>query len=152
MQAQNLSGKGWKARKVESTYIVSVSDKTSIVAALTDFVVTQQIKAGQVTGIGATNSATLRFFDPKTKNYVDKTFSEQMEISNITGNISEAEGKPLLHLHVTLGKSDYSAITGHLQDATIRGAGEFYIYPLNSRIVKVKNEAIGLNIYDFEQE
>ncbi|MFT4204017.1 MAG: DNA-binding protein [Chitinophagaceae bacterium] len=151
MDAQNLKGKNWTARKAEHTYIVSVADKSSIVDALTDFVLSQKIPAGQITGIGATNAATLRFFDPVTKKYVDKTFTEQMEISNLSGNISEVAGKAMLHLHVTLGRSDYTALAGHLLDAKVRGAGEFFVYPVNSKIIKVKNEEVGLNFYDFEK-
>ncbi|PZP51613.1 MAG: DUF296 domain-containing protein [Pseudopedobacter saltans] len=146
-----IKGKGWTARKVDSTYIVSLDDKTSILDDLTDFVTSQKIKAGSIIGIGAINEATLRFFDPKTKNYVDKKFAEQMEVSNFTGNISEVLGKPMLHLHVTLGRSDYSALAGHLLDGKIRGAGELYIYPVDSKIIKVKNENVGLNFYDFEK-
>jgi len=41
----------------------------------------QDIKAGTIVGMGAVNEATLRFFDPATKEFVDKTFSEQMEIT-----------------------------------------------------------------------
>lgn len=150
MNIQNLEGKNWTARKVEHIYIISVADKSSILDALTDFVVSQKITAGQISGIGATNEATLRFFNPDTKSYVDKTFTGQMEISNLSGNISEVEGKPMLHLHITLGKSDYSALAGHLSDAKIRGAGEFFIHPINSKVVKVRNGDIGLNFYDFE--
>lgn len=146
-----LKGKDWTARKVDNVYIVSIADKSSILNTLTDFVTSQQIRAGQITGIGAVNEATLRFFNPDTKKYVDKTFNEQMEVSNLSGNISEVDGKPMLHLHATLGKSDYTALAGHLQDAHVRGASEFFIYPLNSRVVKVKNENVGLNFYDFEQ-
>jgi uncharacterized protein len=40
-----------------------------------------------------------------------------MEISNLSGNISEAEGKLLLHMHITLGRKDYTALAGHLLDA-----------------------------------
>ncbi|MFT3823330.1 MAG: DNA-binding protein [Chitinophagaceae bacterium] len=151
MNAQNLKGKSWTARNVDGTYIVSIADKAGILDALTDLVVTQKITAGQITGIGAVNKATLRFFNPDTKKYIDKTFSEQMEISNLSGNISAVEGKPFLHLHITLGRSDYSVLAGHLLDASIRGAGEFFVYPLNSKVVKVKNEGIGLNFYDFEK-
>ncbi|SFU59993.1 hypothetical protein SAMN05216480_10961 [Pustulibacterium marinum] len=151
LQAQNLTGNQWSARKVNTAYIVSLADKSSVLDALTDFVVSQKITAGQIIGIGATNEATLRFFDPTTKEYVDKTYSEQMEISNISGNISVTEGKPLLHLHITLGKSDYTALAGHLLDAKIRGAGEFFIYPLDTKVVKIKNEDVGLNFYDFEK-
>jgi predicted DNA-binding protein with PD1-like motif len=54
-------------------------------------------------------------------------------------------------MHITLGRSDYSALAGHLMDAKIRGAGEFFVYPLDARIVKVKNEDTGLNLYDFDR-
>lgn len=74
-----------------------------------------------------------------------------MEISNLTGNISEVDGAPVLHMHITLGRSDYSALAGHLMDAKIRGAGEFFVYPLDTRIFKVKNEDVGLNLYDFDR-
>ncbi len=152
MNAQNFKGKNWSARKVDQNYIVSLDDKSSIVEALTDFVTNQHVQAGEITGIGAVNEATLRFFDPATKKYVDKTFNEQMEISNITGNVSEVEGKPMLHLHITLGRQDYTALAGHLLDAKIRGAGEFIFYPLNTKVIKVKNEDVGLNFYDFEKQ
>ncbi|SFT14441.1 hypothetical protein SAMN05660206_11511 [Sphingobacterium wenxiniae] len=152
LNAQNLQGKNWTARKVENTYVVSIADKSGIVDALTDFVVSQKIKAGQIVGLGAANEATLRFFNPETKKYVDKTFREQLEITNLTGNISEVENKPVLHLHITLGRDDYTALAGHLLDAKIRGAAEFFVYPVDSRIVKTKNEEVGLNFYDFEKE
>lgn len=147
-----LHGKGWTAHQVDNTYIVSIQDKFSILEALTDFVTARNIESGEITGIGAVNEATLRFFDPEAKKYVNKTFNEQMEVSNISGNISEVEGKPALHMHVTLGRSDYTSLAGHLFDAKIRGAGEFFIYPLNSHVVKVENEEIGVNFYHFKNE
>lgn len=151
MDTQNFKGNNWSARKVDSIYIVSVQDQSSIVDALTDFVKSQNIQAGEITGIGAVDEATLRFFKPSDKKYVDKTFKEQMEMTNISGNVSEIEGKPTLHLHITLGREDYTALAGHLLDAKIRGAGEFIFYPLNTRVVKVKNEEVGINFYDFEK-
>ncbi|MDH6253788.1 putative DNA-binding protein with PD1-like motif [Chryseobacterium sp. H1D6B] len=151
MDSQNYKGSNWTAKKVDSTYIVSVKDRSSIVETLTDFVTAQNIKAGQITGIGAVSEATLRFFQPSSKQYVDKKFSEQMEISNISGNVSELEGKPLLHLHITLGRQDYTALAGHLLDAEIRGAGEFFFYPLNTAVIKTKNEEAGINFYDLEK-
>lgn len=106
---------------------------------------------GEVTGIGAVDEATLRFFVPSTKKYVDKTFKEQMEVTNISGNVSVIGGEPLLHLHITLGREDYTALAGHLLDARIRGAGEFIFYPLTTRVVKIKDEEIGINLYNFEE-
>lgn len=149
MNAQIFKGSHWTASKVDGVYIVSLEDKSSIMDALTDFVTSQKIQAGEIVGLGATNEASLRWFDPGTKKYFDKTFHEQMEISNLIGNISMVEGKIILHLHITLGRKDYTALAGHLLDAKIRGAGEFFVYPLDAKIIKVKNDEIGLNLYDF---
>ncbi|QXU50130.1 DNA-binding protein [Chryseobacterium sp. D764] len=147
----NYKGNHWSARKVDHIYIVSLDNRSNIAEALTDFIQSQNILAGEVTGIGAVSEATLRFFNPSTKKYVDKTFKEQMEVTNISGNISEIEGKPTLHLHITLGREDYTALAGHLLEAKIQGAAEFIIYPLDTRVVKIKNEEIGINLYDFEK-
>ena len=147
----NYKGNHWSARKVDHIYIVSLDNHSNIAEALTDFIQNQNIQAGEVTGIGAVSEATLRFFNPSTKKYVDKTFKEQMEVTNISGNISEIEGKPALHLHITLGREDYTALAGHLLEAKIQGAAEFIIDPLDTRVVKIKNEEIGINLYDFEK-
>lgn len=151
MNTDIFKGNHWTAKKVNTIYIVSVKDRSSIVETLTDFVKSQKIQSGEVTGIGAVSEATLRFFVPSTKNYVDKTFNEQMEASNISGNFCEIDGEPLLHLHITLGRQDYTALAGHLLDAKIRGAGEFIFYPLETKMVKVKDEEVGINFYDFEK-
>ncbi len=146
----NLSGQQWKARQVGDIYIVSLNDKASIVESLTDFVEKNEIFSGQITGIGAVNEAILRFFNPETKHYVDKLFQQQMEIANLSGNISEIKGRSSLHLHIVLGKQDYSVLAGHLRDARIRGAGEFFVYPLNTHVIKELDNEVGLNLYNFE--
>ncbi|MEY8760182.1 PPC domain-containing DNA-binding protein [Chryseobacterium tongliaoense] len=151
MEIQNYKGNNWTARKVDNTFVVSLKNGSGIIESLTDFVVSQHIQSGEVTGIGAVSEATLRFFQPSTKKYVDKTFNEQMEVSNISGNVSEIDGKPLLHLHITLGRQDYTALAGHLLDAKINGAGEFFFYPLNTKISKTKDEDAGINFYNFEK-
>ncbi len=128
---------------------MSIQNYAEITRAFTAFVEEHDIKAGTVHGIGAVNEAVLRFFDPVTKEYVDRSFSEQMEISNLTGNISRKDGKPYVHLHVTLGRSDYSALAGHLLTAIIHGAGEFVIEKFNGEVNRYYDENIGLNLYTF---
>jgi len=148
---QNTHGKGWTARQVDTTFILSIADGASLIESMTDFILSERITAGQITGIGAVNEVVLRFFDPHTKQYVDREFHEQMEIANLSGNISLVGGMPILHLHATLGRSDYTALAGHVLDAKIRWAGEFFITPLDTRVVKVKDTDIGLNLYNFAE-
>lgn len=151
MDEQNLKGNHWSARKVDHIYIVSVKNQSNIIEALTDFIKSQHIQSGEVTGIGAVDEATLRFFVPSAKKYVDKTFQEQMEVTNVSGNVSVIDGESRLHLHITLGREDYTALAGHLLEARIHGAGEFIFYPLNTRVIKTKDHEIGINLYDFEK-
>lgn len=129
------------------TFIVSINNNTEITHAVTAFAEEHQIKAGIVHGIGAVKEAVLRFYDPETKEYVDKTFAEQMEISNLAGNISLKKGKTYIHLHITLGRADYSTLSGHLLTAIIHGAGELVIEKFNGEVDRYYDEKIGLNLF-----
>ena len=130
-------------------YAVSIKNHEEIVNVLTQFCKDKKIKGGQIIGIGAVKNATLRFFNPSTKQYIDKTFDEQMEIANLTGNISLMNGDVYLHLHATFGRADYTAIAGHLLKATLNGAGEFIVTNYSLTLPRVKDSNIGLNVFDF---
>ncbi|MBR4775850.1 MAG: DNA-binding protein [Bacteroidales bacterium] len=131
-------------------YILSLDNHVSILEALTAFCKEKQVYCGKVSGLGAISSATFRFLDPATKQYVDKTFDEQMEITCLTGNISRKDGQVYLHIHVTAGRRDYSCVGGHLLDARINGACELFVedYCLTSAGRRFDEET-GLNLYNF---
>lgn len=139
----------YKYRKIDNRYVVSIDNHTPIVKALTAFCEEMKVKSGTVTGIGAVDSMTLRFLDPATKKYVDKTFEEQMEIANLTGNVSTLDGKTYLHLHIITGRSDYSTLGGHLLEARLSGAGEFVVEDFGAEVEREFNPGIGLNCYKF---
>ena len=81
---------------------------------------------------------------------MDKTFDEQMEITNLTGNISQKDGKPYLHLHITASRSDYSCIGGHLLDARINGACELFVTSFPGTLVgRQPDPDTGINLYCF---
>ena len=130
-------------------YVVSVDNHQEVVAALMAFCEEQGILAGEISGIGAVNSATLRFLDPSTRKYVDKTFEEQMEISSLVGNISEKDGKPYLLLHANLGRRDYTVVGGHLMCCTLNGACELVVTRFHGKVGRRFEPSIGINIYDF---
>ena len=65
-------------KKIGNKYIVSINNHTEIVKALNAFCKEKGILSGSINGIGAIGELTLRFFNPKTKAYDDKTFREQM--------------------------------------------------------------------------
>ena len=133
-------------------YVISIENHREIVSALKSFCEEKGIRSGAVSGIGAVNDVTLRFFNPDTKKYEDRRFKEQMEIANLSGNISSLDGKVYLHLHVTLGRSDYSALAGHLLSAVLNGAGEFFIDDYRVVTDRRYDPDLGLNCYDFRKQ
>ena len=131
-------------------YVLSVDNHVSLMTALTRFCEEQHVLSGVIGGLGAINEATFRFLDPATKQYVDKTFSEQMEITNLTGNISQKDGKPYLHVHITASRRDYTCVGGHLLDAKISGACELVVDVCpNLAPGRRADEETGLNLYQF---
>ena len=134
----------------EGKYVLSLDNHVEICEALSAFCKEKEIYAGAVSGLGAICEATFRFLDPTTKQYVDKTFGEQMEITNLTGNISAKDGKPYLHVHITASRRDYTCVGGHLLSARINGACELVIeqYP-GAVIGRRADEETGLNLYQF---
>ena len=131
-------------------YAVSLDNHVEIMEALTAFCKENEIYAGSISGIGAISEATFRFLDPATKKYVDKTFNEQMEITNLTGNISMKDGKPYLHVHITASRRDYSCIGGHLLSARINGACELFVEDFfDGSLGRRFDEETGLNLYQF---
>lgn len=130
-------------------YTLSVESGAEIMECFSTFAAERKLKHGVIRGIGAVESATLRFFDPITKTYCDHEFNEQMEIAHLEGNISTLDGKVYLHVHAVLGKADCSTVAGHLLKAKIKGAGEFFVQRYCTTAPRKFSEEIGLNLYDF---
>ena len=138
----------YTSKQTGNKYIVSVKNHTEVVKALTAFCEEKNIKAGSIYGIGAVKEATLRFFDPATKKYIDKIFPEQMEIASLIGNIAQMHDQVYIHLHITLGRADYSALAGHLLSAVLNGAGEFVVEKYDAQVERHYDETTGINLYD----
>ena len=134
----------------DNMYVLSLDNHVEVSAAIAAFCAEKGILAGNVVGLGAVSEATFRFLDPNTLKYVDKTFTEQMEITNLTGNISQKDGKPYLHLHITASRRDYTCIGGHLLTAYINGACELYVEAFPGvEIGRYADPATGINLYQF---
>ena len=65
------------------------------------------------------------------------------------GNISFKDNEPVIHLHVSIGKDDYSIIGGHLSQPTIVSiTAEVYIYEIKQTIIRATDPQFGLNLLD----
>ena len=65
------------------------------------------------------------------------------------GNIAHINTGPIIHLHVSVGREDYSIIGGHLsQPSIISVTGEVYIYEIDEKLKRAVDPQFGLSLLD----
>ena len=127
-------------------FVLRLESGDDILRSLERFATSMKIGASLIEGIGSLNKVKLGHYDFKTKQYKYETFEDDFEILNLSGNMSSMNLKPLPHLHVTLGRRDFSVIGGHLDEGSIANMVEISIWKLPGKLVKSKDESIGLNL------
>ncbi|MCD4782219.1 MAG: DNA-binding protein [Candidatus Eremiobacteraeota bacterium] len=132
--------------KVGNTFCIRIMKGEELVETLTEFLQANNLKSGYISGIGATDDVTLGYFDAKTGEYNKKDFQESFEILNLTGNVSSVGGKSFVHMHVTLGKEDFSCIGGHLFRANISVTCEIYLKVLGVVFSREHDSETGLKL------
>jgi predicted DNA-binding protein with PD1-like motif len=134
------SGKHW---------ILRLDKGEEIVETLEKFCCEKGIRLGTVSGIGATDRATIGLFKTRTKEYVRKELTGDHEITSLTGNISGMNDEVYLHLHVNLSDANYHAFGGHLNAAVVSATCEVVVRALEGDVGREFSEEIGLNLYKF---
>lgn len=102
-----------------------------LLRTLSEFASDNDINCGVVMGIGAVKKACVGFYDQMRKRYERIEFCGEMEILNLTGNISIKDGKPFVHAHIILGDRMGRSFGGHLLDGTEVFVFEYKVFQLN---------------------
>lgn len=136
-----------KYKKVSNGFLLRLISGENVLEKLIDFCEKEKINSGLVQGIGALEKAELGFFSPEKKNYETKTFHEDLEVLSLLGNISLKEGKPFVHVHIALGKKDFTVIGGHLISGIAGATLELFLHNFGT-VVERKKEESGLFLLD----
>jgi len=112
-----------KVTELKSTgrrFEIVMSKGDEIIAGLTEFAEKNHIGMAHFTAVGAIDKATLGWFDPEKRAYKKIEINQEVEILNLTGNITTGNnGKPNAHAHMTVAMPDGSARGGHLLEGFI---------------------------------
>ena len=136
-------------RRFDNTIVLRLEKDEEVIESIKNICIKEEIKAGTITGLGASNDITIGLFKVDEKKYYSNSFKEDFEITNLTGNISVMNDEPYLHIHGTFGKDDGSCIGGHLNKAIISATSEIFITVINGNIGRRFNDNIGLNLIEF---
>ncbi len=136
-------------KRYGSKILIRLDPGEEVVAGVAEVCEKENIRLGIVSGIGAVDRATVGLFNPTTKEYKSTTLEKPYEIGNLTGNISEMDGKIYLHLHATLADVDHNAFGGHLNEARVSATAEIWIDIVKGEIDRKFSDTIGLNLLKF---
>ena len=128
------------------TYLVRLDRGEEIIESLASFARKKELGSGWISGIGAVHSTELGYFELETRTYHRRKVDQELELTNLTGNITWSEGAPVIHAHATLSGPDYTALGGHLFAATIAVTGEFQIIAMPSEVQRSVDDVSGLKL------
>jgi predicted DNA-binding protein with PD1-like motif len=105
----------------QKTYALIFETGDEVMGGLTAFAREQRLGGSRFTAIGAFQDVTPGYFDWAQKDYKRIPVREQVEVVSLVGDVAEGEGcEPKVHAHVVLGRSDGTALGGHLLEAHVR--------------------------------
>jgi len=137
---------------IKRVLIVKLERGDKVVESLKKACDRHKIESGIITGIGAVSKA--RVIEGKSTEHLDpnpQDFDGPMEISNATGNVAKKDGDVYIHLHVSLGRKDFSTLNGHLVEGEIYLVGEFFIFEIDGKLERALDETIKMFVWDMNQ-
>ena len=111
-----------------------------------------QLKIGnaKVTGIGSVEDPVLAHYRVDTKKYKEKIFNGIFELTSLIGTIAVFEGKPLVHVHVTISDEEMKVFGGHLVKGKVSATVEIVLTAFDTNHTKSHIDKIGLKLWDLK--
>jgi predicted DNA-binding protein with PD1-like motif len=129
----------------QKTYVLVLESGDEAASSVKRFAVERGLSAAQITGIGAFSDAMLGFFDWEKKDYRKIPVREQVEVVSLVGDVATGpDGKPSLHLHAVVSRSDGTAMGGHLLEAHVRPTLEIVLTESPKHLHKRRDPESGL--------
>lgn len=137
-----------------NTYVVRMDRGEEVMAKLTELAEKEQIRLAHLYGLGAADHLTMGCYDVAQQKYHVKDLDGAFEITNLTGNMTRKDGKPYLHVHITVADESQKAFGGHLNACVISGTCELFVTVLDGNVGRKSDDIghTGLNIFDFTGE
>jgi uncharacterized protein len=121
-----------------------------VMSGLADWAKRENVKAGQLSAVGALSSALFGWFDKERRAYRDIPVDQQVECISFVGDVGMAEGKPALHVHGCVGKPDGSLAGGHVLCAVAWPTLEVFVTEFEMRLDKRKDAETELDLFELE--
>ena len=137
-------------RKFSQGYVLRLDLGEEIVEQLTALAERENVQLGCVSALGAANDVTIGIFSTGEKKYSARRYQGDFEISALVGSVTRMEGRPYLHLHITIGNPVTGEVhAGHLTSCTISATLELFLQVWDGRVDRKFSDQVGLNLFQF---
>ena len=137
-------------RKFPQGYVMRLDPGEEIVEQLTALAERENVRLGCVSALGAANDVTIGIFSTGEKQYHSRRYQGDFEISALVGSVTRMEGKPYLHLHITIGNPVTGEVhAGHLTSCTISATLELFLQVWDGQVDRQFSDQVWLNLFRF---
>ncbi len=136
-------------RRFEDSYVIRLNKGEEVITSLKQLCKDENIKLGEITGLGASDFVEIGVFNVNTKEYNTKKFEGMFEITSLVGNVTTKDDDVYLHIHINFGNEEGLVKGGHLVKATISATSEIILRIIEGNVGRKLNPEIGLNLFDF---
>ena len=127
------------------SYVLIFNTGDELAKGLKEFAAEHNLADASFKAIGALASVKLAWFDPETKKYrTSVDLKEQVELLSLIGDVAQHEGKPIVHAHAVVGRSDGTTAGGHLLEAFVRPTCEVFLTEFPVHLSKALDPESGL--------
>lgn len=136
-------------QRFQDSIVVRLERGEEIVERLAALAAAEGIGLAEVTGLGALDELHICVYDTAAKRFYDNDYREPLELVNLSGTITQKEGRPYLHLHASAGNAGGNVYGGHLKGAVVSATGEIIVRVLDGSVGRRFDGETGLNLLDF---
>lgn len=137
-------------KRFKNTIIVRIDKGEEIVSSLGQVAAKEGVLLASVSALGAVGSFTAGVFLPQKKEYLPNEFRGDFEIVSLTGTVTEKDGAPYLHLHISCAAPDGKVVGGHLTRAVVSVTCEAVLTCVEGRAGRRFDGGAGINLIEFD--
>jgi len=139
-------------RKQGNAYVLILKIGEELLTTLTRFAKEENIIAGSIHAIGALRDFELGYYYLDKKEYGRTKFNEIAELISCSGNLASRDGNPFVHIHVAMGREDFTVIGGHLFSGIVAVTAEVMLFPFPEKMERTYDERTGLFLLNCKEE
>ena len=136
-------------RRFENSYVIRLNKGEEVIDSLKQLCRDENIKLGEIPGLGASDFVEIGVFNVNTKEYNTKKIEGMFEITSLVGNVTKKDGEVYLHMHINFGDDEGFVRGGHLVKATVSATSEIILRIIEGNVGRKLSSEIGLNLFDF---